>query len=419
MATAPLRVTAPISWSGRTSVWRNRSFRLLWTGQATSQLGDRIHQVALLWWAVQLHGRAVDASWVLVASSLPLAVLTPIAGALADRRDRRRLMLACDAGRAILVAGLAALAALDRLTLPILIVTTLLLSCLAAVFAPAVLAYVPEVVGGDELARAGSLQELTAQLSGLVGPAIGGVLVATVGTKAAFGANSVSFILSALALLAIRPGRAAMPSAKVPGRLWDELRAGWAVARDRPTIGWLLAAFGAANLFFSPVPLILPRLAQGFHVGARGFGWLEGALALGMFAGSLAIALRPVRASAKGSRDLEDRDQRRRAAICISIAGGLLLALAAGSRFAWAVGILVLMGAALATLNVQVMAYFQLAVPPDRLGRFMGLLMAIVFAAQPLGFALSGWLVDAWSIPGTLTLAGGAIIAIGLTLTRP
>lgn len=417
LSTGPLRLQG-----GTGGVLRNRRFLTLWGGQAASQLGDRIQQMAVLWWAVQQHGRVVDASWVMVATTLPLVVVAPFAGSLADRLDRRSLMLACDVGRAMLVSALCALAATGHLTLWGVVGLSLLLSTLGAVFSPAAMAIVPDLVGPEDLLRAGSLQELAMQGAGLVGPPLGGLLVAAIGPQAAFGANATSFIVSALALLSLGPARAPLAAPAPPAhegsllaRFLSDLKEGLDAARERPTIGRLLAAFGLTNLFLAPIAVMLPQLARELGVGPKGLGAFEGALTLGMLAASGAIAMRRTPPANLAARQ-EDRREGRRAAICLALIGAALLAMARWPLFVPVLVALALLGASLGALNVQVVAYFQRAVPPGKLGRFMGLLTAICFSAQPVGFALSGALADARSVPWVLALAGTAVVAISLVL---
>ncbi len=425
---------APVATAARSGkaegLAQNRAFWWLWSGQAASQLGDRIHQVAVLWWAVRLHGRASDASWVMIATTLPLVLFSPLTGALADRFERRRLMLACDLGRAGIVAWLFYLAGAGFLTMPWLVSLSLALATLSSVFSPAALAIVPDVVGPADLVKAGSLQEMAMQGAGLVGPPLGGLLVAAIGTKAAFGANAASFLISASALWVVGrisrpasggdPDRASTPArASAPGgwarrRVFD-LRTGLSAAIERPTIGLLLLAFGLVNFFLAPVIILLPKLARQLDVGARGLGAFEGALALGMLAASGAIALRRASPPAE-SADRIDHRQRRRAAISLVLIGGFVLAISAWPAFQSTLVFLAALGATLGTLNVLVVAYFQQSVPPDRLGRFMGLLTAVVFASQPLGFAASGRLADTTSVSTVLSLSGGGIVLVGLLL---
>jgi len=403
--TGPLRLTGPLARGGAPrGLLRNRRFWLLWFGGAASQVGDRVHQIAVLWWALHLAGQLADAGWILVAQTVPLVLLAPLGGAIADRYPRRAVMLGCDLGRAAIAAGLAALAAGGGLTLPVVLVTTALLGALTAIFIPASMAMVPDVVDAEHLVKAGSLQEVTLQIATIAGPALGGVLVAAAGTGPAFGLNAASFALSAVALAFL--GRVPAPAGAAGPRSWRaDLRDGLAVAREWPAIGALLAAFGLSNFFSAPLLLYLPRYADLFGVGAAGLGFLEAALAAGTLLASFALL---------ASRD--PPGPRVLAPACLAAIGALMVGLGRVSSYLVFLGGLAAIGFALGALNVTVLAYFQRTVPPQRLGRFMGLLTAVVFAAPSLGFALAGALASNTHPGPFVTIQGWCVLAVATGL---
>lgn len=450
MATGPLRVTGPLAppaGPGAAGLLANRSFLLLWLAHATSQIGDRIHQIAVMWWSLRLDGHLADAGWVMVASTLPLVLFAPLGGALADRHDRRIVMLTCDLARALLAGGLAVLAYWQILTLPVLLAGTALLGAFTAVFIPAAMSIVPRLVPEKDLVRAGSLQELTIQLATIVGPAIGGLLVAAVGAPLAFAVNAATFVLSAAALSQIRkganvvrpgilapdsplgrspgparegpPGRSpdpapptsgegAMPRASTRPPWHREMTDGLRVAREKPVIGALLLAFGLTNFFSAPLLLFLPRYAELFGVGPRGLGILEASLAIGTLAASVVLLSR--------SRPIESPGFLPPA--CLAAIGLVMAGLGRGGTYPLFLGGLGAIGAALGAMNVTVVAYFQRTVPPERLGRFMGLLTAIVFTAPSLGFGLMGTLADTAHPGPYVTGLGAGVVAVagGLAL---
>lgn len=377
----------------------SRDFRLLWLGQATSVLGDRVHQLAVIWWVLDQTGSAAMVGAVMVATSLPVVIVGPFAGAIADRVERRRLMIACDLARLVLVLAMVGMALMGSLTVPWVIGLSVLLSAIGAVFTPASMAMVPEIVEGDQVLRANSLQELTTQGAGILGPALGGTLVAALGAQAAFGLNALTFVVSTVAMLLVRHRH--QPTLADGETYWQTLAGGAAVLRERPAIASLLASFAVANLFLAPIPVLLPIFAKDvFHAGAWGLGVLEGALGLGMVASALVLARRG--------------DVGRKVALIAGsfvLQGGMMVAMGlVPSFYGFAAGLFVL-GAALSALNIVVVAAFQRAIPGAQLGRFMGLLTAIVLGVMPLSFALVGTL--ALSVPPTrLMLASGVLLAL-------
>lgn len=377
----------------------SRDFRLLWTGQAASQFGDRVHQLAMVWWVLDTTGSAAMTGAIMVATSVPLIVVGPFAGALADRLDRRKLMLACDWARAILVAGMAALAYFQMLPIPLLFVLAVVLACIGAVFTPAGLAIVPDVVEGEALLKANSALELTTQMAAILGPALGGLLVAAAGAPAAFLLNAATFTLSGVALVAMH--RRPVTAPPQGESYWDTLKGGVQTLKERPAIASLLGAFAIANLFLAPIPVLLPVFAKDvFSRGASGLGMLEGALGVGMIAAAL-VLVRQGEVSRKvaliaGSFVLQG--------VCLALMG-------LKPQFFGFLGGLFLLGAALSALNIVTIAAFQRAVPAEQMGRFMGLLTAVALGVMPASYALVGVLATRVA-PSVIFAVSGIMLAL-------
>src|SRR3712207_1597059 len=186
------------------SLLRNVRFMQLWVGQGTSFLGDAVSMVALVVLVVQVTGSASAVGGALVARLLP-TLASPFAGVLADRLDRRLVLVASDLVRAGLVVGL-----LFATNLATICVLVFLLGLARTFFNPTVRAAFPSVVGGGDLTRANALISGTFSISETAGPALGGLLVATVGVDAAFVLDAVTYLVSAamLSLISLpRPER--------------------------------------------------------------------------------------------------------------------------------------------------------------------------------------------------------------------
>ncbi|MFN3429748.1 MAG: MFS transporter, partial [Candidatus Sericytochromatia bacterium] len=216
----------------------NAAFARLWLAQASSTLGDRIHQLALMWWTIQATGSLAATGAVLIATTLPAVLLGPVAGALADRWPRKPLMIACDVARAFVTLTLAGLAWSGQLSFAAVVAGSAVLACLTALFAPANMAMVPGLVEERDLLKANSLMETTMHGAGLLGPALGGAIVAVIGAGGAFGLNALSFLLSAVALIGI--AFPPPPAAADRETFAESLRGGFRVLGAQPTIAGLL-----------------------------------------------------------------------------------------------------------------------------------------------------------------------------------
>ncbi|MNR80537.1 putative bacilysin exporter BacE [compost metagenome] len=379
---------------------RNRDFLLLWSGQGVSQIGAKVLQIGLVWWAMEQGGSLAAVSWALVATSLPFVIVGLFAGVLADKFDRRALMVACEAGNGLIVMLLAYLAWTQLLTLPMLMAGTALVSTLAAVFSPAAMAAIPDLVDEPDLIRANSLQEMTAQGALVFGPAIGGALLAMLGTPAAFLATAVTYTLSSLCMLALRLKRHPAPPADVgetpaPASPWSEMVGGFAVLKENPAIATLLGLFAVANFLLVPVTVFLPYYAKDvFAVGAGGLGVLEGSIGVGMILGALALM-----------RTGSVKNRRLAIQYGLAIPGLALLLMGTWASYPVFIGALLVLGGALSVMNVVSMTFFQENVPPERLGRFMGLLMTLIMALMPLSYGSAGL--------ATVGVPAGAIMAVG------
>ena len=205
-------VTAATGWL-RGRRWRSgplavRSFRLLCAGQFTSTIGDFCYAVALPWLVLSAHGGAILLGAVLACYGVPRTVLIPVGGVLADKVGPRTLMLAADAARCVLVAGLAVLAARHTASLAALGPIAALIGAGEGLFIPASFAIMPSLLDEERLAAGNALSTAAVQAGSLLGPALGGVLVAvTRASTAAFAVDAASFGVSALTLLLI-PRRA-------------------------------------------------------------------------------------------------------------------------------------------------------------------------------------------------------------------
>ena len=242
---------------------RHRDFRLLWLGMTVSLLGDGIFLVAMAWQVYALSNAPTALSIVGIAMTLPQIVFLLVGGALSDRFDRRLVMLVADAVRGTAIALLAALAITGALELVEMVAIVAVYGAATAFFSPAFDAIVPEVLPSAELARANSLDQFIRPVAlRMVGPALGGVLVAALGPGSAFALDALSFALSGAALLAMR----ALPPASGPARAGRGARdprglratcartCGCGARSSRPTIAYLA--------FMGPAEVLLPVRRQ-------------------------------------------------------------------------------------------------------------------------------------------------------------
>jgi len=279
------------------SALSNRSFRLLFGGRCVSLLGDGAFLVAMAWEAYTLSDAPTALSLLGIAMTVPLIALLLVGGLVSDRHDRRRTMLMADAVRAALLALMGALAVSGELRLWQMMIFVAVYGAAQAFFDPASDAILPELLAPEQLGQANALDQMVRPLAlRMAGPALGGILVGTLGPGAAFVADGATFVASALALWAMSsgtPARAALGRPASAGRSsrGSDLREGWRYVRGQV---WLWGTFSSAGvaylLFMGPAEVLLPFMVKhvlrgsglqlGLVLGAGGLGSVGCALAM-------------------------------------------------------------------------------------------------------------------------------------------
>jgi len=277
---------------------RNRDFRLLWTGMTASLVGDGVFLVALAWQVYQLSNAPTALSVVGVAVSLPHVLFLLAGGVASDRVDRRRLMIAADVVRGAAMGALGLLAAMGALHLWQVIILGAVYGGATAFFGPAFDAIVPDVVPAELLGSANSLDQFVRPAAlRLIGPALGGWLIALWGTGSAFLVDAATFFVSAACVLLMRPtpsppGRLEEPwEARSSGAAVRQVREGFRFVRSRIWLwGTFLAATLAYLLFMGPVEVLLPYIVKNDMGGGAGvLGWVFAMGGVGAIGGAIVV----------------------------------------------------------------------------------------------------------------------------------
>lgn len=396
-----------ISWrSGPLAV---RSFRLLAGGQFASTIGDYCYAVALPWLVLSAHGGVILLGTVLACYGVPRTVLIPVGGVLADKLGPRTLMLAADAVRCVVVAALAVLAARHVTSLAALGPIAVFIGAGEGLFIPASFAIMPSLLDGERLTAGNALSTAAVQAGSLLGPALGGALVAaTRASTAAFAVDAASFGISALTLLLIprRPaaGSVTAAAAEAAAGTAQPAQPGGVLAllRRSRTFQVIVVVVIAANLANGGMgEVALPALAHATY-GAAGYGALLACLALGGIAGTLgATRAGGLRAPAMF-------------ASAVFLAESVFIALVPylGGE-PGAAAMLCLSGVCNGLGNVIFLTVLQKWVAPGQLGRVMGVLMLCAFGTFPLSVAVSGVLVRHLG-PVPFFPVAGALVAVAI-----
>jgi MFS family permease len=380
------------------SLLRNSRFLRLWIGQGTSFVGDAVSMIALVVLVVEVTGSASAVGGALVARLLP-TIASPLAGVIADRVDRRAVLVASDLARAVLVLGL--VFARDLATIYVLV---FLMGLARTLFNPTIRAAFPSVVGGGDLIRANAIISGTFSVSETAGPALGGLLVATVGVDAAFMLDAVTYLVSA-AMLAITP--LARPQRdEVGAGFGEDLKAGFTyLAGARVPLAIVLGAFLTVLTINITIPAEVFLARETFEAGNAGYGLLVGLWGGGMVLGSALIV-----AVGDRVRLLPFYF------IGVFVSALALVGVGLSPTFVFALGALVVAGVANGTENVTTDTILQKRVPDAFLGRVFSVRFLGISVGEAFAYGMGGAIVDASGARFTYLLAGGATASAGLAI---
>jgi MFS family permease len=376
------------------SLLRNARFLRLWIGQGTSFVGDAVSMVALVVLVVQITGSASAVGGALVARLLP-TIASPLAGVIADRVDRRVVLVASDLARAVLVLGL--VFARDLTTIYVLV---FLMGLARTLFNPTVRAAFPSVVGGGDLTRANALIGGTFSTSIMVGPALGGLLVASIGVDAAFLADAVTYLVSAILLSTVPLPRPRPESSEEAGFVRD-LRSGFGyLLGARVPLAIVVGAFLTILTINATVPAEVFLAKETFGAGDAGYGLLVSLWGGGMVLGSAMMAVLGDRINLVLLYFLS-----------IFVGASALVGTGLAPAFILALCALTVEGTATGIDNVATDTILQKRVPDAFLGRIFSIRFLGYSAGEAFAYPAGGLLVDAVGPRSTYLFAGMATAA--------
>ena len=365
------------------SLWRRRNFMLLWSGQTVSEMGSAVTQLALpLTAVIVLRASTLQVGLLSSAATLAFALIALPAGAIVDRRAKRRLMIWCDAARMLIIGSVPLAAALGVLTMGQLYAVAVTAGVCTVFFDVSYQSYLPALIPVEHLVDGNGKLGATQSFAQVTGPALGGALAGLIGAARAMAADSISYAVSVLSLLAIRAPEEP-PRRESRQKLRTEIAEGLSFVLRDPILRKIVACTGTANLFggmASALEIIF--LVRLLHVRPAGAGLLIAVASLGGVAGGIASA---------------------GAAGCIGSARiiwfsmlvlGLPQLLVPLARPGWAVALFPVgfgvFSFSAVVYNVAQVSYRQAICPPRLLGRMNAAVRWIVWGTLPLGGLLGG-----------------------------
>lgn len=389
-------------------IFQNKNFVLLWLGQLVSNVGSNMHSLAVMWYVLEATGSTAKAGITLIFTTVPNLLLSPLAGPLADRMDRKKIIVISDIINGMLVGMIAILSFTNHLDLWMLYAISALMSATSAFFGPAVNATIPAIVKKENLVSANSLSQMTRYGTSILGPAVGGILIAFIGIPGLFLLNSISFILSGLSESFMRIPYIA-PKVAQKKSLLSEFKEGVIYTITNKNLLHLMIVAGVIiNFFYAPLTLYIAVFAKdALHAGSKGYGILLSALSAGGLTMSFVIP--------KISRKLGEY---KLLFIGLTLEGVMLIPFTFVSNVYTGVIILYLLGCAFGIVNVIFGTVIQKIVPNHIMGRVSSVLNILCTLTMPLGYYLGGVVLELIP-PTTIYLFTGIIAALaGLSTYR-
>lgn len=391
---------------------KQASFFWFWLGQGVSLLGDKVYTVALPFLLFELGGDAGQLGQLFAAFIAPQVVFLVVGGVLVDRVSRKLAMLSTDVVQALLSGAAVFLLIQDSLNITHLYLLSALFGLAGAVSLPATMSIVPQLVDKEQLTAANSARAFVSELAGVLGPPLGGVVVAAGGLTLALGFDAVTFVVAALCMSQVRVRRGSGEDGHEreaePKSYLADIKKGFAYVSNSTWLWATILVFSLGNVFMSGTTVILlPIISEVRFGGAAAYGVVLGGVAVGALVMSLAMSRVTLR---------------RRGVVAyagFAVSGLGLVALGFAPTLSLAVVAAFVMGASIMVFSVVWESTLQALVPGEVLGRVASLDMLGSMALMPVGFLVTGYLAEAYAA-GTLALwygLGSMLLAgIGLTL---
>ncbi|MEO6835140.1 MAG: MFS transporter, partial [Candidatus Tumulicola sp.] len=264
---------------------RYRDFRLLWGGLMVSNLGTWMQFTAMGYFVARLAGSphiaALDLGILGASRAIPVLLLSPVAGVVADQLPRRRVLVVTNTTMAIAALLLALLASVNRLDMVSLILISALNSAANAFDSPTRQSWVPLLVGRQYVGNAVGLNSVAFNAPAVIGPALAGVLIVAVGVAGSFYVNAVLTLAVVVAVMMMAPSP---PTVKQREPMLRAMRQGMVFLIGHPILRWIVLAFFITAVFARPYSQLIPAFTENvLHAGAQGLGWAVSAIGIGGF----------------------------------------------------------------------------------------------------------------------------------------
>ncbi|MFB7303052.1 MULTISPECIES: MFS transporter [Heyndrickxia] len=384
---------------------KNKSFVLLWIGNAVSLLGNRFYNIAIMWYIIEKTGSSIALGLSVLCFTVPSVLIMPFVGVLADRNIKKQLLVGSDLLNGCIMIVIAALMFFDGFPLALLYVLMIISSVVSAFFSPTIGATIPLIVGKPHLTKANSFMQVTNQLSNILGPALAGILLALTNMWLLFLINGISYIISAISELFIHVPK--IDIGHVKKHFFLQFKEGLSyVIRYKNLLHLIIVGGVIINFFLAPLNVFITILCnQVLKVGSSGMGIVDAAISVGALIGSILILLNVM------------KDKIKMVIIGLSIEGlALLIAGIFTNSYLAMLFFAAILGLGISFASVGIGTLYQTLVPENKIGRVSSLLSTLSTIIVPIGTMVGSSIINHLSISLVLNISGILVTLSGLSL---
>ena len=388
-----------------------RNIILMMIGKMTSLLGAGIYTFAMGLYVLKTTGSGMGFATTLICGSIPRMICGPIAGAVADRVNRRWLVIGTDLLSSLTMLIMFILATIFGPSLLFIYVSAALLSICASFYSVSLTSSIPNLVDEERIQKASALNQTAASLSNILAPIIGGVVFGFFSIKSFFLLNSITFFLAVIVQLFIVFDLYKKEMAESKEHFLTSIKEGFSYVKRQHEIYGLMKIAVGVNFFASALFVSLPYIiVQNLHLSSKQLGVVEGMLAVGMLIGAIVLSVRkevnnPFRSVYIGLFLF--------AGLSLCTVFPLLVTIPKVVSFIYYIAFMILTGISMMVVNIPMQVHMQKTTDPNYLGRVFGLLETISTAIAPLGMIVYGLLLD--MLPTSIvmmTLGGGLLLVV-------
>ncbi|MFA1822862.1 MFS transporter [Virgibacillus oceani] len=389
------------------AIFMNKDFMLLWAGLTVSRFGVRFISLVIMWFVIQETGSALALGATVICITLPTLLFGPIAGVIADRYDKKKIIVIMDFCNGALILTLAALMLTGNLSMLLLYTLLICMSTVSAFFNPAASASIPLLIEEKKLSQANSLNQFSTQGSNIAGPATAGILLAVFNNE--YGvlliAGGIAFIISAITEIWIK-----VPSVsdgeQSETKFIQELKEGLQfILEDKRLLMLIITGGMIINFFLAPLSVYFTIMSDSiFNVGSAGLGMLNSSLAIGALVGSLTIMFNLF------------KDRYKTAIAGLVMEGVGLVLIGSFMDFYVTIAAVFIIGMGICFASVGLTTLYQTIIPKQKMGRVMSLVTVLLTVSVPLGTLFGSMIISYIPMFAVLLTFGVIVTLSGLSI---